>query len=191
MWCYSSDKDKTFLQKIKCISGNKINTINATVSTGSFLYISFSMSVYIFHLQCFQAACTNRNSLYVFTLFFAHWSEQLLLLIFGGKFSNNSQCSNNFERARDQHEPTQSQRKPSDPWLLDHIIASVTLVTSLIGLGDFQSDQKGQIFHIKSPLRKQITPFITLNVKDPDSIVWDIIVIQFEIKSMWMCACNL
>lgn len=95
MLCYSSDKDKTFLQKIKCISGNKINTINATVSTGSFLYISFSMSIYIFHLQCFQAACTNRNSLHVFTLFTAHWSEHLLLLIFGGKFSNNSQCSNN------------------------------------------------------------------------------------------------
>lgn len=95
------------------------------------------------------------------------------------------------ERARDQHEPIQSQREPSHPWLLEHIIASVPVVTSLIGLGGFQSDQKGQIFHIKSLLRKQITPFSTFNVKGLDSLVWVVIVIQFKIKSMWMCACNL
>lgn len=93
------------------------------------------------------------------------------------------------ERARDQHEPIQSQREPSHPWLLEHIIASVPVVTSLIGW--FSEWSKGQIFHIKSLLRKQITPFSTFNVKGLDSLVWVVILIQFKIESMWMCACNL
>lgn len=127
--------------------------------------------------------------LHVFTLFTAHWSEHLLLLIFGGKFSNNSQCSNNVWACS---WPARTNPVTAGTiTLLEHIIASVPVVTSLIGLGGFQSDQKGQIFHIKSLLRKQITPFSTFNVKGLDSLVWVVIVIQFKIKSMWMCACNL
>lgn len=183
-------RQKTFLQKIKCINGNKINTINATVSTGSFLYISFSMSVYIFHLQCFQVACTNRNSLHVFTLFFAHWSEHLLLLIFGGKFSNNSQCSNNVWACSwpARTNPVTAGTITPVTVRTHHHFSPNSHLTDWVG---WFSEWSKRAFHIKSLLRKQITPFSTFNVKGPDSFVWVVIVIQFKIKSMWMCACNL
>lgn len=156
-----------------------------------FCTVPFLWAFTSFIYSVFRLLVQTETVCMFFTLFTAHWSEHLLLLIFGGKFSNNSQCSNNVWACSwpARTNPVTAGTITPVTVRTHHRFSPSGHLTDWVGW--FSEWSKGQIFHIKSLLRKQITPFSTFNVKGLDSLVWVVILIQFKIESMWMCACNL